>query len=317
MSHHDAQGSTQINRPVSPSGRQLELRAGDYRAIVVEVGGGLRALEFQGRALVDGYTAHEICEGARGQLLIPWPNRVEDGRYRFAQEERQLSISEPERNCAIHGLLRWVPWSIIDEAPSRVSLRTRLHAHPGYPYVIDLHIDYRLSSRHGLTMELAATNVGADAAPFGFGMHPYLTAGTSTIDSCELELPADSWLPTDDRGIPRAPAEPVAGSPFDFRSPRAIGSSEVDFAFCDLRRDDEGRATVILRDPASGHSSVLWVDSSIRWIEVFTGDHLPSRRRQGLGVEPMSCPPNALATGQDLIILEPGETHRSSWGIHA
>ncbi|HEY7891743.1 MAG TPA: aldose 1-epimerase family protein [Solirubrobacteraceae bacterium] len=300
---------------VPPSGGQFELAAGDYRAVVVEVGAGLRCLEYQERALLDGYGAEEICEGARGQLLIPWPNRVEDGRYRFEGSDRQLSISEPERNCAIHGLVRWVPWTVLEREQARIVLGTRLHPHPGYPHVLDLRIDYRLNADAGLEMQLGAVNLGADPAPFGFGMHPYLTAGTSTIDSCELELPADRWLPTDDRGIPRSSPLPLLGSEFDFRSPRQLGGTEIDFAFCDLRRDDHGRATLTLRDPESGHASSLWVDSSIGWIEIFTGDHLPSRRREGLGVEPMSCPPNALASGEDLLILQPGESHTAAWGI--
>jgi aldose 1-epimerase len=148
-------------------------------------------------------------------------------------------------------------------------------------------------------------------------MHPYLTVATPTIDSCELSIPADSWLPTDERGLPAGDAQPVAGSPLDFRSARPLGNTRIDFAFCDLHRDAEGRTTVTLRDPDSGLTSSLWVDSSFPWIEIFTGDHLPSRRREGLGVEPMSCPPNALASGRDLIVLEPGASHEATWGLSA
>lgn len=67
----------------APSGRQFELTHGDQRAVVVEVGGGLRTYSVAGRDVVDGYGEDEICPSGRGQLLIPWPNRLEDGRYDF------------------------------------------------------------------------------------------------------------------------------------------------------------------------------------------------------------------------------------------
>jgi aldose 1-epimerase len=47
---------------------------------------------------------------------------------------------------------------------------------------------------------------------------------------------------------------------------------------------------------------------------VFTGD-LPDVRRQGLAVEPMTCPPQAFRTGEDVIRLAPGESWSGEWGI--
>jgi aldose 1-epimerase len=306
-----------MSSPIPPAGRQLNLTAGDYRATVVEVGAGLRTLEFEGRAVLDGYSSEEMCEGARGQLLAPWANRVKDGRYEFLGDLRQLDLSEPARQCAIHGLVRWVPWQIGEHRPDRLTLTYRLHAHPGYPHVLDLSVLYELDAETGIQMTLQATNVGNGPAPYGLGMHPYLTVGTPSIDTCELMLPANSWLPTDDRGIPTGAPHAVEGSQLDFRESRAIGDTAIDFAFGELQRDADDRATMSLRDPASGRVSSLWVDSSFPWLEIFTGDHLPSRRREGLGVEPMTCPPNAFATGEDLIVLQPDQTHQSTWGIHA
>jgi aldose 1-epimerase len=259
----------------------------------------------------------EVCEGARGQLLAPWPNRVGDGRYRFGGEDRQLNISEPARNCAIHGLVRWATWELAEQTPDHLRLTHRLHAHPGYPHVLDLRVSYSLHELKGLEIALQATNVGATRAPYGLGMHPYLTVGTPSIDTCELLLPAATWLATDERGIPLDAGRPVAGSPLDFRAARPIGATKIDFAFGELERDAQDRATVTLSDPADGLTSSLWVDSTFPWIEAFTGDHLPSRRRQGLGIEPMTCPPNAFVSGHDLLVIEPGESHTGTWGIHA
>jgi aldose 1-epimerase len=65
---------------IAPSGEQITIALGDQQAVIVEVGGGLRSYSAGGRELVDGYGAHEMSSSGRGQVLIPWPNRLEGGR---------------------------------------------------------------------------------------------------------------------------------------------------------------------------------------------------------------------------------------------
>ena len=74
---------------ISPSGEQIEIAHGDQRAVVVEVGGGLRAYSAGGRELLDGYAADGQIPSGRGQVLIPWPNRLEDGAYEFDGRRHQ------------------------------------------------------------------------------------------------------------------------------------------------------------------------------------------------------------------------------------
>lgn len=304
--------------PVPPSGAQHRIASasGEYQATIVEVGGGIRGLSHRGRPILDGYSADEMCHGARGQPLIPWPNRIDHGRYRFQGEDRQLAVTEPERDCAIHGFVRWANWVVADGAPDRVTLRHRLHSQPGWPHVLDLEIAYRLSD-DGLTVTVTATNAGATDAPYGNGAHPYLTAGTERIDECRLVIPADVRLTSDSRGIPTG-RENVAGTAYDFRTARPLGDIALDDAFTGLKRDASGRAWTSLIAP-DGQTVSLWIDDNYPWLEVFTGDHLPrpDKRRTGLGVEPMTCPPNAYVTGDDLIVLEAGQSVVTRWGITA
>lgn len=298
-----------------PSGRQYGLRAGNLRATVVEVGGGLRELFDGDRPLLDGYAEDEVCSGARGQLLIPWPNRIDHGRYAFAGQSRQLALTEPDRSCAIHGLTRWSSWRAEAEAPDRVLLTHRLHPQPGWPHALELSAEYTLDAAQGLTVRLTATNAGSTGLPYGCGAHPYLTAGAEGLDACTLELKAATRLLTDARGIPQG-HESVEGTPYDFRAPRSLSGLRLDHAFTDLSRDAQGRAWATLRGP-DGAAVSLWVDEQHPWIEIFTGDHLkdPARRRKGLGVEPMSCPPNAFASGRDVCVLGAGESVTHTWGI--
>ncbi|MGH9125609.1 MAG: aldose 1-epimerase family protein [Acidimicrobiales bacterium] len=301
-----------------PSGEQYRIAAGGYQATVVQVGAGLRELRWEDRPLVDGYPEDMPCSGGRGQLLIPWPNRVDGGRYRFQGRSQQLALTEPAGSNAIHGLTRWANWTLVAHAQDSVTLRLRLHAQPGWPHVLDLEAAYVVDT-HGLEVTVSATNVGAGPAPYGIGAHPYLTTGAERVDACRLTLPTATHLIVDQRGLPTG-SEPVAGTRLDFRASREVGDIQMDDTFTDLERDPSGRAWSVLCDAGpDGHTVSLWVDASYRWLQVYTGDHLASteQRRTAVAIEPMSCPPNALVSGEGLVVLQSGQTAAGRWGIVA
>jgi aldose 1-epimerase len=296
------------------TGTQHDLAAGDYRATVTELGAGLRRLSYRGQPAIGEYEADEAPPAGSGELLAPWPNRVDGGRYSFGGDAYQLNLSEPANGNAIHGLTRWANWVAAAQEASRVDLRYVLHAHPGYPFCLELVASYRLTAEDGLEVSVTARNVGSRPAPYGTGSHPYLTVGTPLIDACELQLPAARWLEADDRGIPVGDTRDVSGTPFDFRSARAIGSTVMDHALTGLSRDPAGRAWATLAGPDS--ELRFWADEGYQWLQVFSGDALaPGRRRRALAIEPMTCPPNAFVTGTDLLTLAPGDTVTHSWGI--
>jgi aldose 1-epimerase len=300
---------------IAPSGEQIEIAAAGQRAVVVTVGGGLRSYVVEGRELVDGYGADQMCSSSRGQVLIPWPNRLQDGSYEFDGVRHQLSLNEPKRRNAIHGLVRWLAWTATKRDPHRVVMEHVLHPQPGYPFSLRLSIEYALSNR-GLRVRTRARNVGRVTCPYGSGAHPYLTLGTATIDRLMLRVPARTVLLSDRRGLPIG-TQPVSGTEFDFQCPKQIGSTMLDHAFSDLERDKDGLARVELQDSDHGRQVTLWVDDNYPYLMLFTGDHLPDVRRRSLAVEPMTCPPNAFRTGNALIRLEPGSSFTSTWGIAA
>lgn len=297
---------------VAPTGEQVELVHGDQRAVVVEVGGGLRAYAAGQRELLDGYDVDAMSTSGRGQLLIPWPNRLQDGRYEFDGRRHQLALSEPEHGNAIHGLVRWTRWFVREREADRVLLEHVLHPQPGYPFSLTVEVEYALAA-DGLSVRTTATNIGVDACPYGAGVHPYLTVGTPSVDAAILTSPGATVIRSDDRGLPVG-TDPVERTPFDFRRARAIAATTLDHAFTDLERGDDGLARVELRHP-DGSGVVLWVDEGYRYLMLFTGDPLPDVRRRSLAVEPMTCPPNAFRTGESLVRLEPGETHTARWGL--
>jgi aldose 1-epimerase len=255
-----------------------------------------------------------MSRAGRGQILAPWPNRLADGRYTFAGRDAQAALDEPERSNAIHGLVRWLPWELVSGGDAAVELRCLLHPQPAYPWRLALHVRYELGP-DGLRVTIGAENRSEEPAPFGTGFHPYVTLG-GAIDGMSLAIPARSRLLTDDRGLPTGD-EPVQGTVFDFNDGRQIGSTQLDTAFSDLSRGHDGLVRATLADPRAERQVTVWVDPTFGYLMVYTGDTLEpvSRRRRGVAIEPMTCPPNALATGIDVIRLEPGASWSGSWGI--
>jgi aldose 1-epimerase len=201
---------------------------------------------------------------------------------------------------------------VTEHGANSIVMAHRLHPQPGWPGTLDLRIGYRLGE-DGLTVATWAENTGAEACPFGAGFHPYLGLGAHAVDDLELQVPAQTRLESDERGLPTGRAS-VAGSALDYRSGRQIGEARLDECFTDLDRDPDGRARVKLR--FASRTASLWVDETFAYLMIFTGDTLaPGRRRQGLAVEPMSCPADALRSGEAIVTLEPGQTFTGSWGV--
>ena len=300
---------------VAPTGDQFEISGAGYRAVVTEGGAALRVLEQHGRPLVAGFDEDEMSSGGRGQLLMPWPNRLRDGRYTWQGRDLRLALTEPSRGHASHGLARWVSWTLEEHAPHSVSLVHRLMAQSGYPWLLELRVHYVLSA-DGLTVTQSATNLAGSAAPYASGAHPYLRVGDGPVDDWELTLPAATRCLVDDRLIPVG-REDVGDTDHDFRVARPVRQVRLDDAFTDLERDDDGRATVLVRDRTSGHGVALWVDERHRWLQLYTGEAVPELARRAIAVEPMTAPANAFASGEDLATLEPGEELAVSWGIRA
>jgi len=301
-------------------GEVIELRAGDYRARVDRTGAGLRALTWRGRDIVWPY-GDQGPQAFQGQVLAPWPNRVRDGVYTFAGTEYRLEVNDPATDNAIHGLvhdLEWTPASVTDDS---ATLRLAFAGTPGYPFPLDLALTYRLAE-DGLTVTAAVRNTGAGPAPFGLGFHPYLTLGEPLSalagrGDLTVEVTADTRQPVDERLLPVGERVTLDGDAFDFRPPgRALGDTVLDTAYSSLVRDADGRAWV--RVAGAGRRVSVWCDDGFDWLQTFTSDTLGGDdHRAYFAAEPMTCPANALATGDDLIVLAPGGASEHTFGITA
>jgi aldose 1-epimerase len=263
--------------------------------------------------MLAGFGATDRVEGGRGQQLMPWPNRIRDGRYSFGGQEHQLPVNEVERGTALHGLVRWVPWQVVEQTADTITQQVVVYPQQGWDGTIRCTVSHQLSER-GLTVTVGCQNVGDVAIPFGYAAHPYFTLGEKAVDEIEISAPAASYLEVDDRLLPIA-VEPVDGLPEDLRDGAVLGERVFDTAFTDLTVDSEYEAWRI-RLALGERETFVWGDTQHRWIQVYTG---ADRRDLGLAVEPMTCGPDAFntaATADGLVVLQPGEEYRGRWGVY-
>ncbi|MFD2092515.1 aldose epimerase family protein [Blastococcus deserti] len=294
-----------------PGPIEVLLSAGEAELAVDLRGGGMRRLAVGAWEVLDTYPAGTVADGWPGSVLLPWPNRVRNGRWRWEDRDLQLDVQSPEQPNALHGLVCWQPWSLIegDGSDRTATVATTVEPHPGYPFRLAGAVDYALAPDH-LSVTVRVRNLGTEPAPLGAGMHPYLSVGAASdgdLEQAELHLPVRTALELDG-GLPTGGRRPVDGAV------GRIGDRSFDDAFTDLVRDDDGWARTRLRGPAG--ELELAVDGTWPWLQVFSGDQLPAgRRRRSLAVEPMTCPPNALADGVDLLVLAPGDEWAGTWAL--
>lgn len=287
---------------ILPTGQQYRIESGPYVAVITEVGAMLRSLTHNGAEVLWSFAEDEAPTVSMGRQLVPWPNRIRDGRYSFDGVAYQLPISEPARNTALHGLGEGTAWRLIDHSDDEVVQTTTIYPQTGWSAVLEVEISHVLDDG-GLTVTVTARNVGANRAPYGYGVHPYLAADLATA---ELRLPFGQELLVDpERLLPIALAEVTPEH--DFRATRTVGDTEFDTALTGA----EGAWELQLGTGA--HTVAVWADETLPWFQIFTPP-----TRDALAVEPMTCGPDAFNEGpthDGRIVLEPSDEVTSRWGI--
>jgi aldose 1-epimerase len=287
----------------------LEIVHGTARAVITETGAGLQSYEVDGVPYSETFGYGETPPFGSGAVLIPWPNRTAGAQWHLDGEPQKLEMTEPARGNAIHGLVRRLQWTVLDNVGSAVSLEVEIG---DWPSRLRTTIQYALDDT-GLTVTHGVHNLGERAVPFGVGTHPYPRAGNASTDSCTLQLAATTVLPLDpDRMVPSGAAAPVAGTQYDFTTARPLADVHLDTPFGGCLPGQDGLVRHLLTGPGGGVQ--LWADPDFKWVQVFTPGEFPGRGR-AIAIEPMTCPPDALNSGVDLITLAPGESWAGRWGI--
>jgi aldose 1-epimerase len=287
------------------SGERYSITAGGYRAEVAEVGAGLAGLWRQNEPVTVDWRPDQLPPKSAGCVLVPWPNRIRDGQYRFDEVDYQLPLTEPAALNASHGLVRWARWQCLEHTAASVLMGYDVVPQTGYPFEIRLRLRYSVAA-DGLTVHLTAGNIGSAAAPFGAGFHPFLDLADFPLGDAEVLIPAGSVFRTDERQIPVGRL-PVTGTAFDLRRLRPLGELRLDHGFADLTD------SVAVLQTSRRRLELHW-DPAFRYLQVFTPPAV-TPGRHAVAIEPMSCPANAFNSGEGLVRLEPGAQWSGSWGI--
>jgi aldose 1-epimerase len=301
----------------APTGKQFTISrptsAGLASATITELAAGLRSYSVGGVDLTEPFPESSAPPFGDGIVLMPWPNRIEDGVWHLDGVPQQLDITEPARNNSLHGLLRNSPYSLVEQSDSAVTLAATVFPQNGYPFLLDTTVSYALDD-DGLSVTHYVHNVSNAKAPVAIGTHPFFTISDVPSEDLILTVSASTRFDVDARLNPIREI-PVEGTDYDLRTGRKLVDLSLDDAFGGVTIID-GFSRHWLEAP-DGRRVELWQDESCGFVQVFTTHHFPKRDGLGLAVavEPMTAPPNAFNTGQGLRWLEPNEEWSVRWGV--
>lgn len=291
--------------PFNLSGSSFSLTSGPYQATILSCGAALSSLSLNDHPLILPYPAHELAPGFAGMVLLPWPNRIREGRYSWRGTSYQLPINDIDTRTALHGSTYNRDWSILSVSPSSVSLECWVPGMEGYPWPLHSRVSYHLNEKSGLTATITTRNLCAVDIPYGVGSHPYLAPG-GVVDDWTLQMSPTHAQRMDTSLLPRD-LVPVSEIGLNFAFPRSLRGMSIDTGFTSFPSTPWA---VHVENSLIGLRATL--SSSAPWVQIYTGDAVG---RRGIAVEPMSCPANAFNDAHDSIVLPGGQSHRFSWSI--
>ncbi len=272
-------------------------------------------------ALEDG-KSFSIVEGAtdfaefqekslyRGVHLMPFANRVKDGKYTFCGKEYQLPINEKDKNNALHGFIWDRPMDTrqqaTDDSESTIVLTYQyLGDSQGYPFRFEFQVSYVLRE-NSLTGIYKVTNIGEEAMPFSLGWHPYFQFEGEDVDELHLQMPRVNDLPLDNQMIPTGASQPY--DTFSILSP--LGKQHLDNCYKIMTTGD---ATTILASKSKKAAIKLTHNSDdgiLPYVQIYTPPH-----RKSIAIEPMSSCVDALNNQKGLLVLEPSTSYTSDFNV--
>ncbi len=272
--------------------------------------------------------------GSFGAVIGRCANRIADGR--FTLNGVSYTLSQNDKTSTLHGGKQGIAkhfWAVAARSDAHaVFTLLSPDGDQGFPGEVAITATYRLDG-DTLTLTLEATTT--QATPLNLSAHPYFNlagAAALDVDDHEVEVAASTFLPTDARQIPTGEIRPVAGTPFDFRTPVRIGTRVrgtdpqlltargFDHHFI-LDADASGMARPAVRMRHSASGRVLEIRTTQAGVQVYTGNSLDGslvghggtyRQTSGIAFEPQAYPDAPNQPSFPSIIVQPGETYRQT-----
>jgi aldose 1-epimerase len=299
----------------------ITLTQGNQTLILNPVGGGIVAyyqyVNGERHDIIYGYDAAEKS-GSMGDVLFPFPGRVENSTYTFQGTTYQLSGVRIKDGHALHGFAKTAPWSVEEASSSTATLSFSMseadYAEKGFPFSLRLVLTYILDDT-GCRCQATVTNTGSKDAPFGLGFHPYFTVGTETVNDVHLTIQAGNVVEFDANLKPTGFLENPTTTDVDFRTTQVVGDRILDTCFTDLYGDNGVHQTFI--SDSRGRQVCIWQDSAFPYLQIYSGDTISQEhQRRGLAIEPQTCTGFALNMPEmGLRTLRPDENTTLTWGV--
>lgn len=154
--------------------------------------------------------------------LVPYVNRIRDGRFTFRGREVRLQPNMAGDPSPLHGQGWLNPWTV-EQADKRSALLTFRHAAGEWPWDYEAHQLFQIDER-GFAVRLTCRNLSLEPMPCGLGQHPYFDCGPATRLHTEV---THVWK-IDEKVLPveKVPAE----GRYDLRN-RQICGQDLDNGF--------------------------------------------------------------------------------------
>ncbi len=287
--------------------------SGNAFSIVPMQGACLLDLQFAGHPILDGCETPielDLNNWGKSAILLPFPNRLNEGKYSWEGKEYQFDINDTQTNNAIHGFVSDQHMEITEISLDKKNAQLYcMYQYGGqnkaYPFPFTFTVKYDLKDDHTFEVTFFLSNEGNTAMPLGIGWHPYFRL-SEKLDDMRLQFRGCDLVGLDERMIPTGKRYEYD----EFNEERKIGVTVLDNCFA-IKNADNGRFHLQLKGDQGDLN--YWQETGekkFNFIQLFT----PPNRR-GLAIEPMTCNIDAFNNEEGLITLAPGEEMEASFGL--
>ena len=274
-----------------------------------------------------------------GATVGRFANRIAKGRFMLGGHTYRLSVND--HGNSLHGGARGFDkrvWRIDSITSGRSASVVMSYLSPdgeeGYPGTLRVTATYTLSEDGALRIDYRATTDKPTIVNLSGHSYFNLASGPAHFSTMRdlLQIPASRYTPVDDLLIPTGAISPVAGTPFDFRKPTAIGlrirdGNDAQIRYChgyDMNFALDGRPGTLrlaarVEDPGSGR--VLEVYTTAPGIQFYSGNFLSGtvigkrgiayREGDAIVLEPQDFPDAPNHANFPPATLDPGATYHN------